>query len=302
MLSLTADIPGRRIYYATDDFVEAAGMWGVSKRYLSAAREANIRAADMVMAVTEELARHLQRSFVTPRWLPNGADLERFRGIDDVSPAAVPLPSPVVGVVGQFNSRTDLTYLEAVQRSGISLLLVGPRWFSSADDDEVFDRLTAMPGVHWVGEVPRDQLAPFLRVLAVGLTPYRDTMFNRRSYPLKTIEYLAAGVPVVASDVASLKGLNSAFVRDAADTRSFVEQVHVMEDLQLRPADIRRSVAGCGWDSRAAQLVAWLKEGEGEGEGDEITSFEPTTLDGRDGVTAAAHDIEINGAHGAIRE
>ena len=260
MLALTEDVAGLRVYYATDDFVEAAGLWGVSKRYLSAAREQNLRAADLVMAVTQDLARHLQRGPRVPRWLPNGADLERFRGIDTVASADVPLPVPIAGVVGQFNSRTDLSFLEAVQRAGVSLLLVGPRWFISAAENEAFDRLTGLAGVHWVGELPRDQLAPFMRVLDVGLTPYRDSMFNRRSYPLKTLEYLAAGVPVVTTDVASLSGLDERYVSAADSTAAFSARVEEIAKADRRPSDIRRSVEAEGWDTRAAQLLAWVRQ------------------------------------------
>jgi len=260
MLALTEDIPARRLYYATDDFVGAAGLWGVSKRYLSAAREQNLRSADLVMAVTQDLARHLQRGPTMPRWLPNGADLERFRAIDAVAPAEVPLPAPIAGVVGQFNSRTDLSFLEAVQRAGVSLLLVGPRWFVSAEEDEEFNRLTGQPGVHWVGELPRDCLAPFMRVLDVGLTPYRDSMFNRRSYPLKTVEYLAAGIPVVTTNVASLGGLDGRYVSAAESVTAFCDRVEDVANAEWEPSEIRRSVASDGWDSRAGRLLTWLRE------------------------------------------
>jgi glycosyltransferase involved in cell wall biosynthesis len=260
MLALTKDIKGVRIYYATDDFVEAASLWGVSRSYLGASRERNLRAADVVMAVTQELARHLQRGPEVPRWLPNGADVDRFRGIDAVVPAEDSLQAPIAGVVGQFNSRTDLSYLEAVQRAGVSLLLVGPRWFVSAAEDEAFDTLTGMPGVHWVGELPRDRLAPYLRMMDVGLTPYRDSMFNRRSYPLKTVEYLAAGVPVVTTDVASLSGLSERYVCAAEGTSEFSRRVEEIARAERVPADIRRSVESEGWDSRALQLLAWLRQ------------------------------------------
>jgi hypothetical protein len=39
MLHHVRDLGGRRAFYATDDFVEGAPLWGVSKRYLAAARE-----------------------------------------------------------------------------------------------------------------------------------------------------------------------------------------------------------------------------------------------------------------------
>ena len=106
-----------------------------------------------------------------------------------------------------------------------------------------------MAGVHWVGELPRDQLAPFMRVLDVGLTPYRDSMFNRRSYPLKTLEYLAAGVPVVTTDVASLSGLDERYVSAADSTAAFSERVEEIAKADRRPSDIRRSVETEGWDS-----------------------------------------------------
>ncbi|GAA1978751.1 glycosyltransferase [Microbacterium pumilum] len=260
MLHLARDIPGVHVYYATDDFVEAAALWGVSKRYLGSSREANLSAADLVLAVTPELARHLQRGPTSPRWLPNGADLGRFRELEDTTPPGIALQRPIVGVIGQFNSRTDISFLEAVQSAGISLLLVGPRWFVSAGENEAFDRLTAMPGVQWIDALPRDALAPYLATLDAGLTPYRDSMFNRRSYPLKTLEYLASGVPVVMTDVASRAGLDPAFVATATTTTEFVERVAAAAASTPSRAAIRHSVASDGWDSRAAQLTEWLNE------------------------------------------
>ena len=108
MLDHVRDLGGRRAFYATDDFVEGAPLWGVSKRYLATAREKNLRAADVVLAVTPELARHLQRTPKPPRWLPNGADVARLAAVESDCSRRLPLDRPVAGVVGQFNSRTDL--------------------------------------------------------------------------------------------------------------------------------------------------------------------------------------------------
>lgn len=260
MLDLIGDLPGLRVYYATDDFVEAASLWKVSKRYLSKAREQNLRAAEMVLAVTPELARHLQRGPAVPGWLPNGADLARFTAIEKVVPASVPLRSPVAGVIGQFNSRTDLAFLDSVRRSGNDLLLVGPRWFVNTEDEEAFERLIVAPGVHWIDELPREELAPYLRALHVGLTPYADSMFNRRSYPLKTLEYLAAGVPVVTTAVAPVSGLDPRYVNTEQTTASFSQRVSDVASTQRASSDVRRSVESDGWDSRAALLLTWLRQ------------------------------------------
>jgi teichuronic acid biosynthesis glycosyltransferase TuaH len=41
----------------------------------------------------------------------------------------------------------------------------------------------------------------------VGITPYTESDFNRASFPLKTLEYLAAGRPVVSTDLPGARWL-----------------------------------------------------------------------------------------------
>lgn len=261
MLRLTRDLRGLKVYYATDDFVEAGSIWGVSKRYLAASREANLNAADLVLAVTPELGRHLQRRPDAPRWLPNGADLARFLRDDVVSAADVRLSGPIAGVVGQFNSRTDLSYLRAVHDAGISVLMVGPRWFTTTEEEQAFDDLIGLPGVQWVDGVARDRMPAYLQHVDVGLTPYADSMFNRRSYPLKTLEYLAAGIPVVATSVAPTEGLDPRYVSVARTHTEFVHAVRRALSMTWDRRDVQRSVEGHGWNSRATDLLALLNEG-----------------------------------------
>ena len=257
VLPLAKDLGGLQVYYATDDFVPAGALWGVSKRYLGAAREQNLAAADLVLAVTPALGRHLQRGPRASLWLPNGADLAASSP-GRTEPVRLPLAGPVAGVVGQFNARTDLALLDAVQRDGTSLLLVGPRSYVDEADEAAFDELVARPGVHWVGPVDREQLPAHLAALDVGLTPYADSLFNRRSYPLKTLEYLAHGVPVVSSDVPPLTGLDDRWVSAAATPEEFARLVRAVAH---RPRDVdavRRSVEGQGWYDRGTRLLAWL--------------------------------------------
>ena len=257
MLALTKRVPGLKVLFETDDSVAAGAMWGVSKHYLHMAREANLAQADLVLAVTPELARHLQRTARAPRWLPNGVELGRFADASGDRSDDAMLPGPVAGVIGQFNARTDIALLGDVQAAGISLLLVGPRWFTTAEQNAEFEELIARPGVRWVDAVPREQLTQYLSQIDVGLTPYVDSMFNRRSYPLKTLEYLAAGIPVVATDVATTQGLDDRFV-SVADRESFVDSVMRALASEWDRAAIAESVVNDGWPARATQVLAWI--------------------------------------------
>ena len=254
------NLPGIKIYLATDDFVEAAGLWGMSPVYLSRARERNLAAAHLVLAVTPELANHLRRGPREPLWFPNGADLDRYRDIENATVAPdITLNSPIMGVVGQFNERTDLDLLTAVARDGMSLLLVGPMSFATAGARSTFEALAALPTVQWVGRVPAEALPGYLRVIDVGLTAYADSRFNRRSYPLKTLEYLAAGIPVVTTRVAPLDGFDDRFVRGASGAAEFVAEIRSLLSCDRPAAEIQSTVEAQGWDDRATRLVELVR-------------------------------------------
>jgi len=247
----------KSIYFATDDFVAGASLMGGSAKHLAEARESNLRFADMVLAVTPDLAHALSRGDRSAHWFPNGVELTRFASIGSVAPATdVSLDAPVAGVIGQFNERTDLGCLEAVQEAGISLLLVGPNAYRDRAATERFRDLAVRHGVQWTGAVAPDRLPALLRTISVGLTPYANSLFNRRSYPLKTLEYLAAGLPVVTTSVMPTEGLDLRYVSAVSGPDEFARAVvHVANDPPDSDA-VRASVASQSWEHRAAELLA----------------------------------------------
>ncbi len=251
--------PAPRIYLATDDFVAAAPLWRMSASYLHAARERNLAHADIVLAVTQALADTLRRSEQLPVVFPNGCDFHRFDRIAEAEPSGdVVLPPPIVGVVGQFNERTDVGMLSVVQERGISLLLVGPRSFASADAAAAFAGLVEREGVQWIDRVPSERVIGYLKRLSVGLTPYDDSTFNRRSFPLKTLEYLAAGIPVVCTDVAPVTSFDPRFVHVASTPAAFADAT-IDALMPVDREEVRLSVAAFDWARRAEALLGLIK-------------------------------------------
>jgi hypothetical protein len=263
LAALGQDVPGQRIYFATDDFVAAAGLWGRSPDRLHHSRERNLASADLVLAVTPGLAASLQRDDKKPVWFPNGADLNRYSAIESVTPSPeVLLSRPVAGLVGQVNDRLDLSYLEAVVEADVSLLIVGPAGFRDPSLAERFQRLVVNANVQWVGMVPPERLPALLRSIQVGLTPYADTEFNRHSYPLKTVEYLAAGVPVVSTSVLPMDGLDRRFVATAGTPASFAAAVLNTIGQSFSRSAVQASVQSFGWGSRADRLLDLIAAAE----------------------------------------
>jgi glycosyltransferase involved in cell wall biosynthesis len=190
-------------------------------------------------------------------YLPNGCDAPFFAGVDDVEPAIdVDLAGPIAGFVGHLNSRTDLALLEAVAEAGTSLLLIGPK--DPAFEPERFERLLDRGNVAYLGPRRFEDLPFYFKLIDVGLVPYGDTEFNRWSFPMKTLEYLAAGRPVVATSLPAVRWLDSELVTLADTPQAFAAAV-AREAAIARDAVLvrrRREFASLhSWAGRAERLA-----------------------------------------------
>jgi teichuronic acid biosynthesis glycosyltransferase TuaH len=206
------DVLGRwngavNVLYTSDDYVAGAGLMRLSASRLRAQERQAAARADVLAVVSPQLAEHWSAIGADPVLIPNGCS-----PVDVApSPAATGLPRPVAGVMGQLTERINLRLLEAVAAGGFSLLLVGPydpRW-----EPQRFATLTARPNVRYAGRVPADEVPSYLAAMDVGLTPYADTPFNQASFPLKTLEYLGAGLPVVSTDLPGSRWLRDDLAR-----------------------------------------------------------------------------------------
>ena len=209
-----------------------------------------------MLAVSPVLVDKWRSLGADPVLVPGGVLSDAYTGVDEAPlPADVDLPGPVAGVVGHISDRIDISLLESVVAAGCSLLLVGtvnPGW-----QPERFARLLAADRVRHVGHKPFAELPSYLRVIDVGLTPYVDNAFNRASFPLKTLEYLAAGRPVVSTDLPAVRWLETDLIR-VADRAAFGQAVLEAARGARSPelAARRREFAGRhSWRNRA-RIVA----------------------------------------------
>src|SRR5690606_16985319 len=70
-------------------------------------------------------------------------------------------------------------------------------------DPSLQDRVASMPGwqsVDFLGWQPREGIAELLRGAVAGLVVLHPTRSYMEAYPVKLFEYMAAGIPVIASD------------------------------------------------------------------------------------------------------
>jgi len=222
-----------KVVYGTDDWVAGAELMGLRPAWLERREREQLAQADLVVAVSPILAEKWSGIARAVSVVPNGCDTDAFAVTDQTAPAPdVHLPSPIAGFIGHMSARIDLDLLEAVVGTGHSVLLVGPRQLTF--DTQRLDRLISRENVQWTGARPFPDLPSYMRHITVGLTPYTDTPFNRGSFPLKTMEYLAAGRAAVVTDLPAARMLPDDLVTRCSRPAEFARAT---DEALTRPRD-----------------------------------------------------------------
>lgn len=249
-----------KVLYGTDDFAAGGALMNISDDWLLREEAKRLAEADEIVAISPTLADRWRGLGHEVTMIANGCDADLYA---DTATAPLPddvtLPGPVAVFVGHLSERIDLTHLEALADTGESVLLVGPR--QQTFELGRVESLLARPNVQWVGPKPFETLPSYLRVASVGITPYADSDFNRGSFPLKTLEYLAAGLPAVATDLPAARWLDTPHVRIAGSPAEFaaatVEALHAGHDAAA-VADRQAFARSHSWAERTRDFAGLL--------------------------------------------
>jgi len=194
--------------------------------------------------------------------VPNAADYRHFSraatGAIKIPEALIGVPGPRLGFMGALNFNIDVKLLEYISESHPewSLVLVGENDLSKYfPENNLGDRAN----IYFVGRHPVDALPEFMSAIDVGILPYRLAPNVLASMPLKFLEFLSAGKPVVSvnfpelvpfGDVVSIAHSYSEFV-------SLIEQElsSNSEEKKRRRKEIARRNT---WDARVAEMMRVL--------------------------------------------
>lgn len=244
------------------------------------------RRIDAVVAVNEHMAARFRRrgaravavhNFPPTEYfgLDTGAVPERAqprRGGPRARPASqIPPPDasrPIAGYVGLLSPDRGLaTVYEAARLlrrrlPGATVRVIGRVDWSGLPAAIPRDAAAwSAAGVDLAGAIPAADIPAALGSITVGWIPFQDTANNRRTIPLKLLEYMAAGLPVVVSEI----GFIAAIVREAgcgllvppADARAHAD---ALAELLTDPERAHR--LGRAGREAVRRRYTWAAEGE----------------------------------------
>ena len=236
-LPIAAKLDGRMTIY---DVMDDLAAFAQASPELRAAQQEALELADLVFTGGRSIDAGVRgRSDAPVHLFPSGVEPEHFTSARSLREDR---PRPVAGYVGVIDERLDLELVGELARAlpDWDIEMVGPVFKVDPAD------LPRAPNLRYPGMQPYERLPAVLGGFDVALMPFALNEATRSISPTKTLEYLAAGLPVVSTRVPDVVFSFSGVVDLRDDSAGF--------------ATACRAVLGHSLDERDRQLAPLLHE------------------------------------------
>jgi Glycosyl transferases group 1 len=225
-----------------------------------------LESADVMFTGGPSLYRAKQARHSNVHCFPSSVDAAHFRTARADNPSVKPeaedqtgLPHPRFGFYGVIDERLDLALLDFIAdaRPGWQIVLVGP--VVKIDPAS----LPGRPNIHYLGQRSYDDLPRYLRGWDVCLLPFARNDATRFISPTKTLEYMAAELPIVSTPITDVAEPYGDIVYLGATPEEFLAACDTAlasspAERARRRGEMRRVLAGTSWDVTVSAMEKLL--------------------------------------------
>lgn len=248
--------PRMYVYYLRDN-LSAFSYW---KRHVSRLEPRLIANADVVITNSEYLADYARKHNPFSYYVGQGCDVSHYLDKPEqheIEKALEQIPKPIVGYLGALNSeRLNIGLLVNLARNmpDHSFVLVGP-------EDQAFktSELHELQNVYFMGNQAFDDLPKYVYGFDVAINPQLLNAVTIGNYPRKVDEYLAAGVPVVATKTHAMQPFKDHvyLAESEADYRKLLMRA-VREDSPHLQAERKKFASTHTWANNITAIMSIL--------------------------------------------
>lgn len=233
------------------------------EREVDPAESSLIRRVGQVFISSEAMFR--KKGGLNPRSLvmPNGVDYPAFSTPAEEPPDLGAIPHPRIGYVGVVKKQLNLGLVArlAKARPGWHFTFIGPNE-NVVGAEAALAELQALPNVHFLGLKPAVRLPGYTQHLDVCLLCYHVNDYTKFISPLKLHEYLAAGRPVVGSDIDPIRSFGELIrvARSDGEWESAIEaclRPEAVSEAEIRKR--RERAREMDWDGLVGRIAEVLR-------------------------------------------
>jgi glycosyltransferase involved in cell wall biosynthesis len=131
------------------------------------------------------------------------------------------IPHPIAGYYGVVDERIDLDLLEktASKNPDVSFVMIGP--VVKIQEDE----LPQASNIHYLGMKPYKVLPNYLKAFDIAMMPFALNDATKFISPTKTLEYMAAGKPIISTKIKDVERDYSHCIKLISDSDDFTTQL-----------------------------------------------------------------------------
>ena len=195
-------------------------------------------------------------SHATICYTPHGVEYEHFRRPRPSPPEYASIPKPIAVYVGLLEAWVDIDLIAYCARKlpKISFVIIGPVKVS-------VEKLRNLSNVFLLGPRPYETIPAYLQHADVGLICLKPVPKNRYARPVKLFEYMAAGLPVVATRNPAIEA-EKAPILMADSFDDFVDSIQRALECKERNV-FREFVRDRSWENSFKTLYSAIKEALG---------------------------------------
>ena len=250
--------PSLVVYDCMDRY--AAFHEGRDRARIERAERMLIERADVILASSRALADSPALAGREVLHVANGVEYSAFALARRPRPPGwrMKIAGPIIGYHGTIGDWLDFDLLEwlAVERPDWTFVFIGPNGTRRGG------RFFSLSNVLRPGPVPYAELPAHTAHFDVGIVPFELNELTRHVHPIKALEYLAAGLPTVASalaDITDMAGVVS-FAESPRDWLTALDAaIEPASRAPERVAARRAAVQARSWDQAALRIATRLE-------------------------------------------
>lgn len=216
--------------------------------------------ADVVFTGGTALYESKSQAHTNVHCFPSSVDRAHFELAKDgitIPDDIAKIPKPIVGYFGVIDERIDYDLLQktALSLPDVSFVMIGPLAKVGEED------LPRENNIHYLGMKRYGELPNYLKAFDIAMMPFALNDATKYISPTKTLEYMAAGIPIVSTavkDVVRHYDKCTYIIENAENFSNAIQQI-LYNKTDAREKEFENILSKTSWNATVDKMEELIK-------------------------------------------